>query len=165
MKRTALSVAAAFATISVLAGPVAAHGVNKGGFGDRAGFPAGLFGQFDGNGDEAVTMDEINAAWAERFSDADVDGDGQLSAEEMAGVIEVWRAERQASRIRSLIEHNDSDDDGLLSLEEATAAIQTKRFDRLFERLDADGDGAVTTSEIDEMGDRRWFGRGRGHRH
>lgn len=165
MNRTAFGVAAALATLSVLAGPVAAHGPGKEIFRDRDGWSTDLFDFFDGNGDEVVTMDEIRATRDERFSDADVDGDGKLSADELISAIGAWHAERQAHRIANRIEQLDSDGDGLLSLDEVTAITELGRFERLFEHLDADGDGAITKSEMDNRGDghRHRSGKGRGH--
>ncbi len=163
--RTSVSIAAALATLSFLAMPAAGHDMGKGRSGDRDGSPIHMFELFDGNGDDSVTMDEIEAAWAERFSDADSDGDGQLSAEELANAIEEWRVERRNRHIRNRIERHDANDDGLLSLEEAIAAVMPERFERMFERLDADSDGMITKSELEDgnNGRRSWFRRGHGH--
>ncbi len=163
MTRIVFGVAATLATLSLLAGPGAAHGVGKGRSGDHDGFPTNMFGLLDGNGDEVLTMEEIRATWAERFSDADADGDGQLSADELSSAIEAWRTEYRARQIKNRIERHDTNGDGLLNLEEATAATQPKRIERLFERLDADGDGSITKAEMDDRGRSRglryWRGR------
>ena len=165
MKRIVIRVTATLATLTLLAGPLAAHGVGKGGSGDRDGFPANLFDLFDGNGDDVLTMEEIQASWAERFSDADADGDGQLSANELSNAVEAWRSEHRDRRIRNRIERHDTNDDGLLSLEEATAAFQSERIERLFGRLDADGDGSVTQAEVDDKSRSRWWRHWRGREH
>ncbi len=162
MKDTISGAAAALATLTVLAGPLAAHEVDKGPFGVRDGFHAALLGFLDGNDGEGITIDEINVAWAALFGDADSDGDERLSAEELADVTELWRTERRFRRIETWIEGHDSDGDGLLSLDEATAAAGPERVERMFRRLD--GDGVVTRSEM-VAGDhgrwqRRWKKRG-----
>jgi len=158
MKRTTFTIAGALASLSILAGPVAAHGWGKGASGDSTPWPMILL-EFDGeDGDEGITMDGIRAAWSERFSEADIDGDGQLSAGELATAVDAWQAERGVRRIQARVERHDSDGDGLLDFEEATAALAPRSLERLFERLDEDGDGTITKAEMDDEG----HGRGRG---
>jgi len=165
MKDTISGAVAALATLAVLAGPLAAHGVDKGRFGGRDGFHAALFGLLDGNDDEGITIEEINATWVALFGDADPDGDGRLSAEELAGVIGFSRTGRRRRRIETWIESQDSDGDGLLSLDEATAAARPEHVERVFRRFDSDGDEMVTRSEMDGGDHGRWQKRWRKYGH
>ena len=164
MKDTISGAAAALAALAVLAGPLAAHEVDRGPFG-RDGFHAALLGFLDGNDDAGITIEEINATWAALFGDADSDGDGRLSAEELADVTELWRTERRLRRVETWIEGYDSDGDGLLSLDEATAAAGSERVERMLRRFDGDGDGVVTRAEMDAGDHGRWHRRWkkRGH--
>jgi Ca2+-binding EF-hand superfamily protein len=113
--------------------------------------------RFDTNGDGQVTEAEIAEARAARFSDADANGDGLLSAEEMAAMAETERETRRARGIERMIERHDANGDGLLSAEELAEAGPGTR---IFERLDANEDGVITEEELAEA---RPFGRG-GHR-
>ncbi len=165
MMRIVIGVAATLATLSLLAGPGAAHGTGKGRSDDRDGFPTNIFEFLDGNSDEVLTMEEVRSTWVERFSDADTDGDGLLSVDELSNAIEAWRTQHRGRQIRSRIERHDTNGDGMLSLQEATAVIHPDRMERLFERLDADGDGSITKAEMDDRGRSRWHRHWRGREH
>ena len=162
MKRTSFNLAAAFAAFSVLAAPAVAHGWGKGRTGDRDGTSIRMFQFFDANGDEAITMDEVRASFTARFNAADADGDGLLSDEEVTAAVEAWHDEHRARHTTMRIERFDANGDGLLSLEEANSAIEPDRLERIFEHLDADGDGEITKAEMDDShgGRRSWFRRG-----
>lgn len=108
------------------------------------------FMQADTNGDGAVSLEEVRAADAERFSDADASGDGFVSKDEMVAFHEARRAERRAARQDRRFDRLDANDDGLISAEEH-AARETPRF----ERADANNDGLVTREEIDAVAPKR----------
>ncbi len=81
----------------------------------------------------------------ERFQELDADGNGQVT-----------QAEIQSHQARLLNDH-DADRDGGLSLEEYESvwlAQSRNRMVRRFQRLDADGNGTVTTAEMERMGER-----------
>lgn len=152
---------------AVLAGPALARGDN--GHGGPRAMPS--FEQLDTNGDGSLTMDEFEAPAKERFAAADTNGDGALSAEEldaarpqgrhmrgdgprfgrmMPGMRGGDRAEMtpemRQERATQMIEHLDDNGDGLLSAEELAAGPNP---DRIFAKMDADGNGAISKAEFD----------------
>lgn len=78
-----------------------------------------------------------NAAWAA----ADADSNGALSRSEYDSMANT-RHQRRAARGSRLFDRADTNDDGLLSLEEISAGPLA-----MFERADADNDGLVTRAE------------------
>lgn len=104
----------------------------------------------DGNGE--ITRAEMQDRGAARMARADSDGDGFLTQQELeASAVE--RAQAFASR---MIERHDADADGRLSAEELA---KPDRADRRFNRVDKDGDGAITKAEFDAARDKM-----KGHR-
>jgi uncharacterized membrane protein len=85
------------------------------------------------------------------FEDLDQNGDGQLTQSELEA--------RGAERFASV----DTNNDGKLSEDELTAQGRSKaqeRAQRMIERLDSDGDGALSQAELDERPNRgRIFAR------
>ena len=124
---------------------------------DRQGPPRMIFEELDADGNGSVTLEEMQAAGANRFAAADADGDGSLSRDELVA----QGQERVESRIDRLLERADTDGDGQLTQAEMEEAREGRRGhgrggrggpnpERMFERLDVDGDGAVTQAEFDE---------------
>lgn len=127
---------------------------------DRQGPPRMIFEQLDADGNGSVTLEEMQAAGANRFAAADADGDGALSRDELLA----QGQERVESRVDRLLERADADGDGQLTQAEMEEVREGRRGhgrggrggrggpnpERMFERLDADGDGAVTQAEFDE---------------
>lgn len=119
------------------------------------------FDQFDADKDGKVTAAELAAFRTTMVANADADKDGLLSVEELTAhevrMIEVMAAEHAARRVAD----QDVDGDGKLSVEEMLAApLPTAMFDR----MDADGDGAVSRAEFDEArAEMQNHGRGMGH--
>ncbi|MDA7427970.1 EF-hand domain-containing protein [Primorskyibacter aestuariivivens] len=149
-----------------------ARGGPSGGFG-----PAMLeFIDLDANGDGQLSTDEMANMAQAHFAKVDANGDGELSADELQAAA----AERQARRVARMIETLDSDGNGTLSAEEMEAARDMRgghgqragkdgeghkkrwgwgksneerreaRIERMFDRIDADGDGAISEAEYDE---------------
>jgi Ca2+-binding EF-hand superfamily protein len=113
------------------------------GGGERAMF---LFDQLDADKDGKVTEAEIEASRTARVTAADSNGDGLMSADELAAMQLAEMSERAKARATEMIARMDSDGDGLLSAAEMAAGPgQGKMFDR----IDADGDGAITREEAD----------------
>jgi len=113
--------------------------------------PAFDFEELDADGDGRITRDEMAAQAQARFGAADADGDGKLSPQEMAERMQARMMERMARRVEQMIARQDSDGDGLLSMEE----MQAGRMGRMFDRHDADGDGAISAEEFEDMANMR----------
>ncbi|MBA83963.1 EF-hand domain-containing protein [Thalassobius sp. S69A] len=162
MKRAILISTIAAVTLTAGAGAALAFGKDRMG-GHHMG-PRGQMFQFeevDANSDGKITQDEIAAHFKAKFDAADTDKDGTLSAEEMTAQMQAQQAERMGKRAKHMIVDRDANDDGKLSFEE----MQPKKQGKMFDRLDRDGDGAISAEEFAQMQDRmekRGFGPG-GH--
>lgn len=108
--------------------------------GSREDRRAEIFSELDQNNDGSISAEEfVNRP--DRFARADVDGNGLLTAKEIAAVGQD-RAERRVAR---MIERLDQNGDGALSQEEIEARRDPAR---MFERLDANSDGVVSEEEF-----------------
>ena len=118
-----------------------------------------LLEELDRNNDEVVSMDEARTS----FDRADIDGDDELSKAE----IEQAMAETDVSESEEVTESElegelaeedttgdqllvdlDTNEDGVLSREEATGHPQ---LDRTFDQVDTDGDGELGPAELAEV--------------
>lgn len=160
MKRTLLSMLALVAVVGAAATTAAladrggpGHGRGPGGFGEGfGGGPMGAmpldFAAIDADGDGKVTRAELDAFRAARAAEVDANGDGLLSAEELRAA-DLKRAEARATeRVERLIAAHDTNGDGQLSAAELALPPAPQG---LFDRVDADGDGAITEDEIAAM--------------
>jgi Ca2+-binding EF-hand superfamily protein len=153
----ALAVALAAAAVTL---PVMTQARGMPGMGDGPGMMLN-FDQFDADKDGKVTEAEVAAFRTNMVAGADADKDGLLSVEELTAhevkMIEAMAAQHAARRIAD----QDTNGDGKLSAEEMLAApLPTAIFDK----MDADGDGAVTQAEFDEArAQMQENGRGMGH--
>ncbi|GAA6206906.1 hypothetical protein NBRC116601_01990 [Cognatishimia sp. WU-CL00825] len=142
MKRAVL-----ISSVTVVALALGAATVSAKGMGGKHGQqgPRFNFEEVDANADGKITLEEMAAHAQSRFAAVDTDGDGNLSADELQAAKENARGERT----QRMIEHRDTNDDGMLSFEE----MQPKddRAAKMFERLDADGDGALSEEELAKM--------------
>lgn len=108
---------------------------------------SGLFDRIDADGDGLITRAEakayrIGGKGRRFFKKVDTDGDGRISRDEA----ERYRTGR--------FETADLDRDGAVSKAEMIAAATrsaTERAERLFARMDANGDGRVGADEYDAM--------------
>lgn len=99
-----------------------------------------LLAFLDQNGDGAISRAEFIALRQQIFARIDADSSGTLSQLEVTAAQEAAAERRRQSRD---LWSQDTDGDGQLTLAEFTA--QTPGFDR----ADRDGDGVLSTDEID----------------
>jgi hypothetical protein len=104
-----------------------------------------LFGMGRPGPGEVLTPEDRAARMAEHFAAADTNGDGLLSADEIAAALEAMRLERLAVMAGRQLQALDLDGDGALSLEELMAGPS----ERMFARADTDGDGVISPEEWD----------------
>lgn len=100
---------------------------------------------FDKDGDGKVTLAEVQAGRAERVKGIDADGDGLLSADEMIAADLALEKARIEGRVKARIAAQDANGDGKLSAAEMMVPPGPAR---LFDRIDANDDGAVTADEL-----------------
>lgn len=104
------------------------------------------FSDVDLNGDGQLSRDELEAHAKARFEAADTNGDGVLSADELAAQTSQERQERMVKRTERMIKKRDTNGDGVLSFDEMQPTGD--RFERMMKHMDANGDGVITEDEI-----------------
>ena len=126
------------------------HGNHGGPRGDRAGGGRGgpgmlraVFAAADANGDGVLTQAEIDAYRTAKVSEADVSGDGALSIAEFETLYAKATRERMVDAFQDL----DANGDGVINAAEIDARIA-----RIVERMDRDGNGALTLRDRGHRG-------------
>ncbi len=120
-----------------------------------------VFSEVDSDNDGQITIAEIQAERAARFSGTDTDGDGLLSSAEVTAQIvknSTLRATWMANRLLKALDKNE---DGMLSKEEAAARGPSAT--RMMQKLDQNGDGVLSEDEFEKIADRREHGHRRGY--
>ncbi|MDM8567723.1 EF-hand domain-containing protein [Candidatus Halobeggiatoa sp. HSG11] len=104
--------------------------------------------KFDVNQDGVISGDEVQFVLAEKFANADADGNGSLTQEEMSAARELRHQERAAEHFTNL----DADSSGSLTQEEMSADRRgkrhSKRVTKRFAKLDTDSNGLLTVEEF-----------------
>ena len=114
----------------------------------------GLFGRADKNGDGFVSRVEFNASRAVLFARLDSNGDGAITQPEVDAAREAFRErmgkppaathqQAQHKKHRGFLERIDANGDGRVGGAEFAAA-----GDRMFAKLDNNGDGQLTKEEL-----------------
>lgn len=85
-----------------------------------------------------ITKEDALSRATERFNEADANGDGYLSLEELTKEGD----DRRARHAERMFESQDENDDGFISLDEVTTHAEER-----FDMVDADGDGVITDEE------------------
>lgn len=106
------------------------------------------FEAVDADKDGKVTEAELNAYRAAETATIDANADGKLSVEELTAMHLAKLTERATDMAKKMVERLDADGDKALSAAEMVARPMPAM---LFEKADADGDGAVTKAELDAM--------------
>lgn len=137
MNKILIATAAGLGLSLIALGAQAGHG-----HGDK------LWDNLDANKDGKVTADEMSERHADLIANADQDGDGALTKEEMKAYHKAKREERRAK-------HNpDKNNDGVIDRTEFINAAQER-----FDKMDKNGDGVISE---DEKKHRRGHHRRRG---
>jgi len=100
----------------------------------------------DRDGDQRISLAEMQGVAAARFAALDADRDGRLTRDERRAGRQSLRAERtarRAERMNAAFVRGDANRDGVLAQAEAPRRLQAR-----FGRFDADRDGALTPAEL-----------------
>ncbi len=149
MKKTVLLMAAMMTAASVQAAEAKGKGHRFG--------PKVSFDQLDADSNGEITQAEFEAFRAAKFAEADTNGDGGLSAEELSARAGDERKERATKRAERMIEKLDANDDGLLQPDEMSGQRETTMMDR----IDTDDNGSVSKEEFEAAQEKR-KGKGKG---
>lgn len=156
MKTTTRNLTLAALAAAVLATAGVAHAKDRDN--DRGDGPRGgmmrIIHQIDANDDGAFALDEMTTFISERFSDADADGNAELTSEEIAEAMEGRRGRSDRAGER-LLQRVDIDGNGT-----ATLAEINERATEFFVLMDIDNSGVIEEDELPRRGEgRRGGGR------
>jgi Ca2+-binding EF-hand superfamily protein len=110
------------------------------------------FSQLDANGDGQLAQAEVKAFGATQFAEADTDGNGSLTLEELTARAKADWAKKMGKRAKRMLKRLDSDGNGTIELAEME---QMKPGKRMFDRLDENEDGVISQEEFDAMKGKR----------
>lgn len=150
------------------AGWVAAAGQSGGDHGRKMGHPPRPminFEQADMNGDGQLTKEELEQFAKTQFSQSDTNQDGFLDSTELAADMSKRMQERIKRNGARMISKLDENGDGKLSFDELNNRM-AKRGDKMFDRMDRNGDGTLSADELARMekrGKHKWRKSDHGH--
>lgn len=112
------------------------------------------FTALDSDQNGGISKAEMAANALKRAQDMDANKDGSISQEELIASVKARKggdsekaAKRGAKRAERMLEHADSNNDGVVSVTELSQA-RTKRLDRMFAKLDKDDSGEISQEEL-----------------
>jgi Ca2+-binding EF-hand superfamily protein len=127
-----------------------------------------FFAEADLDGDGQITSEEVAQSRAARAAAMDADADGFLTADELNAYYQAESAKRIAAMVAEQMARQDMNGDGKLGAAEVMIG-GGEHMSRLFDWADADKDGAVSAEEFDAArdamrGERFAAAEGRGDR-
>lgn len=138
----------AVSAAALMAVPVFAKGQGHGQMGGQGDRPS--FETLDTDGDGSITIVEIKARAVEKFAQQDTNGDGILTVEELTTAMLERARTHTEEKIERMISWRDTDGDGALSQAELGGGMG----ERMFNRLDANKDGAISEEEFEVASER-----------
>jgi Ca2+-binding EF-hand superfamily protein len=97
-----------------------------------------LIKRADLNGDAKISQSEMARGIAVTFAKLDTDGDGKLTASEISNAKSVLKAERKRAKAAG---------EGRVRF----VTFPAKRVNKHFDRIDANGDGALSKGELEQI--------------
>jgi Ca2+-binding EF-hand superfamily protein len=119
---------------------------------------AEMFAGIDTDSNGKVTQEELAAHRAAMFAAFDANGDGNLNSEELAARQLARFTESLPDRTARILERQDDNGDGSLSVDEMGEGPMENHF----ARIDSDNDGAISQAEAEAAAE--GFGERRGKR-
>ena len=110
--------------------------------------PDQIIERLDGDGSGSITEDEAKGFMAKYFERIDANSDGEISEEELLDIRE--NRGQKPKQVREDIKAADTDQNGAISIDEATEAGFKKMLEN-FDRIDADGDGEISKEEMHQL--------------
>jgi len=117
------------------------------------------FEQADVNGDGQLTKNEMTQYAQFQFTRADTNQDGFLDRAELAANIVKQMQNRMKKHQDRMLSKLDANDDGKLSFAELHGAM-AERGNKMFERMDRDGNGTLSQDELSHKDRHGKFRRG-----
>jgi len=115
--------------------------------------PQELFQRLDTDESGTLSQEEVKGPLAEHFEKIDADSDGQITPQELRAANKDRAKGKKggdSERRGPNLKEADTNEDGALSKEEATAAGLDRLLEH-FDEIDADGDGIITKDEMKAM--------------
>lgn len=94
-----------------------------------------------------MTLDQVRTQSAERFSRLDTDGNGLVTRAEM-DAMKAQRAEQRAERMAQMSAERRERIENRMERRQARAGERGERGAKRWERMDANGDGAISLAEF-----------------
>ena len=148
------------AVVATVAYAEKGHGDGMGGgMGDQGGMMLEMFDAIDTDSDGKLSLAELAAHRLAEFTAADTNSDGALDAAEMEAHHAAKMAAMMAEHAARMIENKDNDGNGTLSADEFGEGPGEEHF----ARLDSDNDGMISKEEAESgMQHRKKHGHGWG---